>query len=328
MKPNNPWIKVIFLSIFLVSQTALALGNAQSTAAVQEKELAAGELFGVEVPMKNYQFVESVVKVFGDRWGEPPKTEQEVKEVIWEQLLLSFLAFTQNINVTAVELEDEITRLLADEKAVFDWKQDRAAYEQWAKQRTGESVDLFENQLRHLIQIQKLRDRVADSIHPDVFDKEELQKFLDQNSFLSLEVAEFKKQQDADEFFRKASGRTEFWERQKKRKPAEFKHTGLVSLESLMDTWKMPVESVRRMVQRDVGEIYPPRRLGDTYAVFKILENKLADESQFPGATDPYYVDLIKQKKLEGLKEWLKQLKEQAHIKVYINEGKKEGGMA
>lgn len=320
------WNKVfLFGFLFLISQNIWVLVDAKCQASgTQDTNTAAGELFGVEVPMKNYRFVESVVKVFGNRWGEPPETAQEFKEVIWEQLLLSFLAFSQNINVSAVELEDEITRILADEKVAFDWIQDRTAYEQWAKQRTGDSAELFENQVRHLIQLQKLRDKVLDSIHPDVFDKEELQEFLDQNSFLSLEVVQFKKQKDAEDFFRKVSGRTEFWERQKKRRPVEFKQTGLVSLESLMDTWKiMPVESVHRMMQRDAGEIYPPRHMGDTYAVFKILEKKLADESQFPKAADPYYVDLIKKKKQEGLSEWLRQLKEQANIKIYNKEGGK-----
>ncbi|KPK97832.1 MAG: hypothetical protein AMJ95_07140 [Omnitrophica WOR_2 bacterium SM23_72] len=334
MKAKKPWIKnrarctgicvkVLFLSVFLVSQDVWASGNAQSPAPVQEREEAAGQLFGVEVPMKNYRFVENVVKVFGNRWGDAPKNEEQFHEVIWEQLLLSFLAFNQNINPTQEELEEEITRTLEDEKVTFDWKQDRSAYEQWAKQKTGDSVELFENQLRHLIQLQKLRDKIMDSIKPEVFDKDELQKFSDQNSFLNLEMVSFKKQQEAEEFFLKVSGRPDIWERQKKRRSTDFRQTGLVSLESLMGTWKIPLESARRMLQRDVGEIYPPRHLGETYAVFKILEKKLADESQFPGASDPYYVDLIKKKKQEGLNVWLKQLKEQAHIKIYNREGGK-----
>ncbi|MFH0826294.1 MAG: hypothetical protein V1923_00190 [Candidatus Omnitrophota bacterium] len=334
MKPKNPWIKnrkrcagicvkILFLSVFLVSHLVLALGNAQSTAPVQEREEAVGELFGMEVPMRNYRFVENVVKVFGNRWGEPPKSEEQFHDVIWEQLLLSFLAFNQNINPTVQELQEEIARTLKDEKVTFDWKQDRVAYEQWAKQKTGDSAELFENQLRHLIQLQKLRDKVLDSIKPQVFDKDEMQRFFDQNSFLNLEIISFEKQQEAEDFFRKVSGRPNVWERQKKRRPADLRETGLISLDSLMGTWKIPVESVRRMLQRDVGEIYPPRRMEDTYAVFKIREKKLADESQFPGASDPYYVDLIKKKKQEGLNEWLRQLKEQAHIKIYNREGGK-----
>ncbi|KPK99250.1 MAG: hypothetical protein AMJ95_00460 [Omnitrophica WOR_2 bacterium SM23_72] len=334
MKPKNPWIKnrarcarifvkVLFLSVFLVAQDVWALGNAQSPAPVQEKEEVAGEFFGVEVPMKNYRFVENVVKVFGNKWGEQPKSEEQFHEVIWEQLLLSFLAFNQNINPTQEELEKEITRTLEDEKVTFDWRQDRAAYEQWARRKTGDSVELFENQLRHLIQLQKLRDKVLDSIKPEVFDKDELQKFFDQNSFLNLEMVSFKKQQEAEDFFLKVSGRPDTWERQKKRSSADFSQTGLVSLESLRGTWKMPLESARRILQRDVGEIYPPRHMGETYSVFKILEKKLADKSQFPKAADPYYVDLIRKKKQEAFNLWLKQLKEQAHIKIYNREGGK-----
>jgi hypothetical protein len=331
MKPRNPWIKkmkllnrtFLFCMLFLMAQNVWALGNAQPLVSPQDNDAIAGEFFGVKVPMENYEFVEGVVKIFGNRWGSPPKTPQELKGVIWEQLLLSFLAFSQNVNVTENELEEGITKMLADEKVTFDWKLDKPSYEQWAKKKTGDSVELFENQLRHLIQLQKLRDKVMDSIKPEVFDKHEVQKFLDQNNALNLEAVQFNKQQDADEFFRKASGRTDFWERQKKRRPADFKQSGLVALELLADSWKIPAEALRKMIQRNVGDIYPPRAVANSYAVFKILEKKLTDESQFPKASDPYYVDLIKKKKQEGLKEWLRQLKDQANINIYNKEGGK-----
>lgn len=334
---------VLLLAVLFMAHNAWALSHAEPAAEISGKQGRspadksalskqeglqapkglAGELFGVDVPMENYYFVKGVIQVFGNRWGKPPKNADEFNEAIWEQLLLSFVAFSQNINVTKEDLEAEISKMLNEDKARFDPHKDTAAYEKWVKQKSGEPVELFENQLRHLIQLQKLRDQVMEAIKPEVFDKGALQKFSDEHNRLNLELVRFDKQEAADEFYRKAAGKTGFWEKAKKKNPEGFGQSGFVSLEFLVNTWKLPREAAHKMMQREAGDIYPPRSLDKGFGVFKILEKKFADESQFPQAKEPYYVDLIRRKKYEGLNDWLRQLKEQAKIKVYHKEGGK-----
>ena len=50
---------------------------------------------------------------------------------------------------------------------------------------------IFENQIRHLLQIQKLRQQVMDSITPSVSLNEAKQEFRNEYNSLSLEVVEF-----------------------------------------------------------------------------------------------------------------------------------------
>ena len=313
----------IFIVLFLLS-VSISFAEA-NTAKKQAESLdakgCAGEFFGVKVPMENYYFVKSVIALFGNKWGEQPKTTQQLQNAIWDQLLLSFIAFSQNITVTQEEFDAEISKSLAAENVKFDWKKDKQAYEKWVKNKTNEPTVLFENQIKHLIQLDKLRNYVMDNIKSEVEDKEAYQKFLNEHNSLSLELVEFSQLRDAEDFFKQASGRSSFWDKQKKRRPKDFKRPGFVSLEFLTDIWRIPSDALYKMMQREPGEIYPPRPIYKGYGVFKILEKKQADESQYKEAKDPYYEEVRRRKKYDGLNLWFKNLKEQAKIKIYHKEG-------
>ncbi len=155
--------------IFAYGQEAKALKN----------EIA-GEFAGwdVKVPLGNYYFVKGAISVFGTRWGGEPQTEQELEDRIWEQLLLSYEAHKRNIKVEQKEVDEEISKMLNGEKVAFDWQKDKDAYGEWVKQRTNETVELFENQLRHLIQLENLRKQLLDSFKPTVRKKKPIRNSL------------------------------------------------------------------------------------------------------------------------------------------------------
>jgi len=302
------------LSVLCAQETVLA--EATQAPAVQEE--FAGEIFGAKVPLSNYHFVKAAVMVFGNRWGKRPVTPQETEDVVWEQLLLSFLAFNENIEVSQEDLEAEITKIMQAEKVVFDWQKDKPQYEQWLKERTSLSPVVFEGQVKHLMQIEKLRSAVLGKMDPPVSDEEALQKFRNEHNSLSVELAQFEDEVAADEFYRKSLKGRKFWESEKKKRAQDFKRPGFVSLEFLIDLWGFPVDAAYAMMEKSAGSLYPPRPIYKGYAVFKILETRKADESEFE-AQKAGCIERVKAvKKSEGLKNWIANLKEKSGLTVYV----------
>ena len=287
---------------------------------VKEKTEFAGEFFGAPVPIGNYYFVKGVIMVFGNRFGSQPQTAQELEDCVWDGLLLSYEAFRRNITVSQEEVENEIAKIIKEEKVEFDWKKERDAYTQWVKKRANEPVEVFENQIRHLIQLERLRKEVMESIKPEVTEEEAYQKFLNEYNTLGIELLQFDELKDAEKFYKKSKKGPKSWEAEKAKRPKDFKRPGFVALEFLMEMWKLPKDAVYQMMQMEIGQIYPPTPIYKGYGVFKILEKRPAEEAGYPQLKNYYYEKIRAIKKYEGFNEWIKNLKKEADIKVYKKE--------
>ena len=84
-----------------------------------------------------------------------------------------------------------------------------------------------------------------------------------------------------------------------------------------MNMWGLPKDAVYKMMQIEIGEFYPPVPIYKGYGVFRVLEKRPADESVYPQLKDSYYEQIKMKKKYEGLNEWVKNLKQEAMIKIY-----------
>lgn len=289
---------------------------------IKEQEFV-GEFFDTKVPIENYYFIKSVVAVFGYGGGFQPKTPEESEKYIWEQLLLSYEAFRRGIVVEQKEIDEEIRKMLEAEKVSFDWRQDKEAYEKWVKEKTNEPPLLLENQLRHLLQVEKLRKTIMDSIDPAVSEKEAYQEFLNEHNSLGVELVEFAGQKEADAFYQQVKKSPGKWEEEKAARPADFKRPGSVSLEFLIDIWRFPRDAAYKMTKLESGLAYPPIPIYKGYLVCRVLEKGLADKSRYKKLRDSYYEQIKARKRHEGLGKWFEDLKSRAKIKVYET-GKKE----
>jgi len=284
-----------------------------------------GEFFGIKVPKSNYLFVKSTLQVFGYRGRPPAKNEEELEDQIWEQLLLSFVAFQREINVSPQDLENEIEKLLKAQKVDFDFRKDKDKYEQWVKEKTAEPVVLFENQLRHLLQLEKLKEKIMEEIPVEVTEEEAHQEFLNEYNTLSVELVEFSNIKEAEDFYNKVKRKPKLWDKEKEKRPKDFKRPGFVSLEFLIDIWKFPKDACYEMLKLKINEFYKPSPIYKGYAVFKVLEKRLANEEDFAKLKNGYYEQIRQRKKMEGYSNWLKNLKQVANIKIYGKEEGKEG---
>lgn len=312
---------MIKLGLALFSATILFFPGFLDNAAARDESqtVFAGRIFETQVPLDNYLFVKGVLSVFGNKFGPAPANEEEEERYIWDQLLLSYEAFRRGVTVTQEEVEEEVKKILQAAHADFDFKSDAPAYEKWVKEKVNASVVIFENQLRHLLQIQKLRQQVMDSITPSVSLNEAKQEFLNEYNSLSLEVMEFADLKGASGFYEKAKRNPKFWDEEKDKKVKEFRRPGFVALEFLMDIWKFSKEALYKMLKLKPGSIYSPVPIYKGYGVSKVLETRLADEKEFekPNIKESYYEQIRARRKYEGLDKWFEDLKKQADIEVY-----------
>jgi len=450
------------------AQDVIALVAQAPEAAPVESELA-GEFFNRPVPMINYRFAKRVVATFNAPWRRTPQTMEELEDLTWQELLLSFEAFRRGIEVSQQELEEEVDKTLKADKVSFNWKRDQAAYEAWVKEKLNESTELFENQLRHLVQLRKLREQVIDSIEPEVDEEEAYRKFLDEYNSLSVELVEFEDIEEAEAFYNEAKkpvsrkaldelilddaffslealrrgitlddkeediaitlalrelkaffrwkenpeqlqewldknlgisselfkerilrlaaidslrqkiyanqepafdsdGRYKafleknrdlnrayisffktfvtdkdqvlrfdslkdarqfyeaihrtagYWQDQKRLQPKKFRRPGFVALDFLINVWGFQRDDAYAMLDKKIGSFYPPSPIYKGYGVFKILDVRKAESAKYEERKQ-YYFDRVKSiKKYQGFKDWLAQLKEDAHIKVFATD--------
>ncbi len=277
-----------------------------------------GEFAGwkVQVPYGNYYFVKGAISVFGTRWGAEPQTEQEFEDRTWDQLVLSFEAYRRNITVEQKDVDAEITKMLTAAKATFDRTKDRAAYESWVKERTKEPVELFENQLRHLIQLEKLRQQVLDSFKVAVTEDEALQEFRNEYNTLELQLVQFDDLEKAKEFYGKMRD-PKAWDEAEAKDPKFCRRPGFVSLEFLINMWKIPKDDCYKMMGMPVDSVYPPTPVWKGYGVFRIVKQRPADDKEFAKLRDSYFKQVEMNKKYEELGSWLKKLKNEAGIMLY-----------
>ncbi|TAN60431.1 hypothetical protein EPN16_05400 [bacterium] len=307
----------LFASVIFAQDQAISEVPAKEGHPVNEEERFAGRFFDVQVPRSNYLFVKGVLTIFGTRGGPQPATPEEEEMAVWDELLLSYEAFRRGIQVNQDEVNAEIGRMFQEEKAGFDWKTDKDAYEKWLKEKAGVTAELFENQIRHLLQIQNLRQRIMDDIVPDVSKREAFQEFLNEHNSLNVELAEFGEKKAAEEFYKKAIRDPGLWDEERGRRPKDFKQIGLVSLEFLMDIWRFPKDAVYGMMKMKKNTLHPPEPIYKGYGVFKVLETRPASDKDFSKIRDSYYEQIKIRKKYKGLGEWFENLKKQSNIIIY-----------
>lgn len=331
-KKNNCLValSIIIATFFILTRGFCAepKHEAQAAPASNGVPVYAGEFLDTKVPMQNYIFMQNAVTVFSNKMGPAPKTAKEREDYVWDILLLSYESFRRNVVVPQEEIDREISNITAGYKIDFDWKTNKAAFEKWVREKTGEPAELFGNQIRQLLQIEKLRQQITESMQPRVSEKEAHRAFLDEYNALDIELAQFDTQKEAEDFYYKLKGNPGFWDDQKKKDPGVFRKPGFVSLAFLMDIWRFPRDAAYKMMKMKEGEFYPPAPIYKGYAVFRILKSRPAGEADFAKVKNTYLDKVKTRKKYEAYNEWFKNFKEQAKVKIYpIAElHEKEGG--
>ena len=213
-------------------------------------------------------------------------------------------------------LEQQIAGVLRGDQQTFDRKQDPAAYAKWANERLKEDVETFENQMRYLLQIEQLKDRMRKSFTVAVTEEEMRQEFLNAQNHVGGEMVTFDGKDEAQAFYQKVKEPTA-WEAMKAKGEPKIRPVSLMTLEAYMDLWSIPKEQIYAFHALPLGSIGPPMPFGPKqWCVYRLLDKRTGQLAEFPKRRDSYYQQLKTRKQYEALKQWIDELKASAHLQI------------
>ena len=114
---------------------------------------------------------------------------------------------------------------------------------------------------------------------PKITDQDAKQKFLNQYNSMLTEFVNFPSLEEANSFFKKMTQKK--WDEEMKKNPKFATPTGHISLEAVIDLWKVPTEDAYRIHAMGLGKIAAPAKMYKGYGVFRLKEKKSADLKEY-----------------------------------------------
>lgn len=279
-----------------------------------DAEGVAGYIFGVPVSVGNYYFAKRVSQMFPRPWEEG-LSGADRERAIWEALLLHYESFRQGVDVSDEALEKRIKSVLKNEQQSFTRSEDPQAYATWVEERLGESVELFENQMRYMLQIDLLKDEMRESFSVTVSEEDMQQEFLNEKHHLGGEMVTFETKEEAEAFYGRLKEPSR-WEEMIAEGKENVRPVSLMTLEAYLNLWGIPREQLYAFHALELGSVGPPMPFGRQWCVYRLLEKRTGDLKDFPQERDAYYQQLTTKKRYAALKEWIEGLKVSAELKV------------
>ncbi|MFH1837839.1 MAG: peptidylprolyl isomerase [Candidatus Omnitrophota bacterium] len=281
-----------------------------------------GQAFAEAVTDKDFFYYYKTASLFSRNQKES-KTDEEVREEAWQNLVFSRGAREVGLEVTREELEQEISRLVSEKEIEYGTPD----YGIWVITQLKDDVGTFEKRIEDLLLVNKLLKLKADA-DVTVTEEEIEQKFLNQYNSFESEYIRFDSKEEAEEFRKRVSKDRSLWKTtyDEKRKDGQKGATwiNVMSLEALIDLWKIPKDDAYRILGSKPGDFITAEFFyGD--AVFRLLNKKTADMEKFDEAKKEYYRKTISAaKKREISKEYFDDLIARADIRDYVFEDERE----
>jgi len=217
-------------------------------------------------------------------------------------------------------LKKELERLMGEKDIKYGTKE----YALWVVQNFNEDPPTFDRRIEDLLLVNKL---VKMKMDPEVTVTEEecKEKFLNQYNSFESEYIMFEDQKKAQEFAGSVKENPKLWKETFDKKKAEAGQKGaawinIMSLEALIDLWKIPKEDAYRVLNGNRGDFI----VGENYygdCVFRLLFNKKADLKEYNEKKKQYYMNMLTQsKKYKIAKDYFEDLFKRAALKDFIRE--------
>jgi len=304
--------------ILVLWMILLVLGCSQErsspSAAAGSGEQIAGYIFDVPVPVGNYYFAKHVSYMFPHPWEEDTSAEER-ERYIWQALILHYESFRRGVTVSEKELEQRINSVLKSQGQSFTRSQDPARYAQWVKDTLNEEVELFENQMRYLLQIDKLKDQMRKSFQVTVTDEEMQQEFLNEQHHVGGEMVTFDTLEEAQAFYETVKDPSA-WEAMKAGGQRQVRPVSLMTLEAYIDLWSIPKEQMYAFHAMEIGSVGWPMPFGKQWCVYRLLDKRTGRLEDFPQHRQAYEDQLTAKKQYEALKRWVDDLVQSANLKI------------
>ena len=241
------YVAITLLMIWMLTGPLKARVDAQIRG-LDDPAAVAGEIFGTPVSMGNYSFAKRVAYTFPRPWGAADLPPAEREQVVWENLILHYEGFRQGIAVTEDELDAAVNELLKDQRQSFSRRGDPGAYRQWVSETLREDVGLFEDQIRYVVQIRKLKDHVLQQQRVTVTEEELRQEFLGDRHHVGGELVVLDTRDEAEAFYRDVKG-PDRWDAMKARGTHAVRPASPMTLTVIIDLWGSRAARSRRFTR-------------------------------------------------------------------------------
>jgi len=288
------------------------------TAAVRTPETAefAGQIFDVPVPAGNYYFAKRVHGMFQTP-EEKAMTPERMEEHIWHNLVLSYEASRRQIDVTDEEFSQWVESVLAVLELGFSRAENPDKYKEWVEGTLKQTVELFENQMRYLATIEKLKREVVNEMQVTVVEEELRQDYLNTENHVAGEYLLFDTQQEADAFYAEHRDVAK-WESYKSAHADKIKPFMMITVQAIVDLWGVPQDQIDAFHAMDLGEVGSPLPFGRQWGVFRLLDKRTGDFSDYESKQDNLKMRVEARKKYRAAQDWVKNIDREAKIQVWI----------
>lgn len=307
--------------IGLLSMFFAAVAFAQSTADLS----IVGEAFGRPVTKEEFFYYYKTASMFtraANTEENKPRSEEETRQEAWQNLIFIQEAKAIGITIDREKLKGEIKRLISQKEQNIEYGTE--SYNKWVAVNFYEEPKTFESRIEDLLRINKLMQEKMD---PEVtVSEEEMQeKFLNQYNSFESEYIKFDNEKEAKDFAQAVKKKPKLWKEAFDKKKAELGQKGaawinIMSLEALIDLWKIPKEDAYRILEASEGDFITAKNYyGD--AVFRLLFKRKADLKEYDDKKQDYYRKmLVQSKKYKIAKDYFEDLVKRANYRDYVKE--------
>ena len=280
-----------------------------------------GEAFGVPVKNEEFLYHFKTASLFTRSGGDQAQRDDEDRrQEAWQNLVFVKEARDLGVIVPREEVVAELKRLLFEKNVEYGSEQ----YTKWVIETFAEDPKTFERRIEDLLTINKLLKIKLDPA-VTVTEEEMKEKFLNQyNSFESEYILFENDPKAAQEFAANCEKNPKFWfdtyQAKKSLGQKGASWINIMSLEALIDLWKIPQEDAHRILNSKEGDfIVAKQYYGDV--VFRLLDSRKADPKEYTEAKQQYYREMLtKGKKNKTPQEYLDGLFKRANFRDFLKE--------
>lgn len=289
--------------------------SAETPLQLQPGEIA-GEIFGVPIPINNYYFAKRVHLTFKD--DEAVKfTPEQMEQYIFNNLIYSYEGNRRGIKVTDEELDQWIDSVLQAVDVKINRKEEPEAYKKWVEESLKADIPFFENQMRYLADIEKLKREMVKEMKVEVSEDEMLEDFMNVQNHVGGEYTLFETKEEADAFYEKYKNQLD-WEAMKKESPDLVKPFSLITVQAIIDLWGVPKAEIDAFHDLALGSVGKPLPFGKKWGVFRLLDERTGNPEDYKAKKEDNRKRVEIRKQYRARDQWLKDIIVEANLKIFV----------
>ena len=304
--------KMIAPTIWLIVLSFVFWGFQSFFLGFKKETLGVGKVFGKLITFKEYQDALRTVEFLLPKPEGNKRSVEEIESTAWQNIILQREAAQEKISVTDEEVLVEVKRLFGDTENFTP-----AVYETLVYKNFGEQPRAFEERVRGILQIRKLMAAHRTEPKPPA-DEEVKQYFLNDQNKIGADYIHFPTEKEATDSIAQAK-QANFWEEEKKKKDTKANSIGTISLDTLMNMFKVSQSDADYLFNLAENETSKLIAAGNGFALFRVTKKEAAKETGWNDTSkQEYQKRLVDQNKQKAFFEWWGDVMKRADVEKFL----------